>query len=171
MHSARRGVGSAGYELALAKEDFKFSVAHFAIFGADRAERLHGHNYTVQVRVSGDSTDELGLLLNLEELKKQIRAICASLDGKTLVPRDCSLLRVKSDDRRVEVTFNERCYRLPIEDTLLLPIVNTSIEELALYIWCKLAPGLQASRATDLSVEVEETPGQSCVYHAGLRKC
>ncbi len=166
MHSALRGVGSAGYELALAKEDFKFSAAHFTIFGADRAELLHGHNYTVRVRVSGDSTDELGLLLNLEELKKQIRAICASLDGKTLVPGDCSLLRVKSDDRSVEVTFNERCYRLPMEDTLLLPIANTSIEELALYVWRKLAPGLKASRATDLSVEVEETPGQSGVYHS-----
>ncbi len=168
MVEARQGDGSASYELVLAKEDFKFSVAHFTVFAADRSEHLHGHNYTVRVRVSGGSTDELGLLLNLEQLKKEIRALCASLDGKTLVPCECSLVRVENDDRKVEVTFNERHYSLPTEDVVLLPIANTSIEELALYLWRELAPGLQESRATDLSVEVEETAGQSCLYRCTL---
>ena len=35
------------FSIRLAKEDFKFSVAHFTIFGPGHAEPLHGHNYNV----------------------------------------------------------------------------------------------------------------------------
>ena len=157
------------YELVLAKEDFKFSVAHFTIFGPTRAETLHGHNYVVRVRVAGERTDELGLLIDLEELKKEVRGICHRLDGKTLVPSECSLLRVESDEEKVELQFGDRQYRVPARDTVLLPVANTSIEELALYIWKSLAPGIDDGRAGELTVEVEETPGQSCIYRASLK--
>ncbi len=157
-----------GYQVVLTKEDFKFSVAHFTVFGADRAERLHGHNYRVSVFLAGKSTDSLGLLVNLEDLKQVIRRICADLDGKTLVPTDCSLLQVTRDAGRIDVCFGVRQYRFPEEDALLLPIVNTSIEELAFYIWKELAPSLDTSRVTELIVEVGETKGQSCRYGAAL---
>jgi 6-pyruvoyl-tetrahydropterin synthase len=50
------------FHIELAKEDFKFSAAHFTLFGPDAAERLHGHNYRVTVAVEGEELDARGLL-------------------------------------------------------------------------------------------------------------
>ena len=158
----------ASYKIRLAKEDFKFSVAHFTIFGPDCAERLHGHNYRIIVEVAGPTIDELGLLIDLGPLKKSIRSLCATLDGKTLLPESCPLLEVVRDEGRIDVRFEDRSYSFPDEDTLLLPILNTTLEELALYSWKKLAAVLDRSQVFELSVEVAETPGQSCQYSSPL---
>ena len=52
------------WTLALAKEDFKFSVAHFTLFGPERAETLHGHNYRVAIELTGPALDAAGLLVD-----------------------------------------------------------------------------------------------------------
>ncbi|MEE2775612.1 MAG: 6-carboxytetrahydropterin synthase [Acidobacteriota bacterium] len=161
---------SAGpsYEIVLTKEDFKFSVAHFTVFGPTTAEVLHGHNYSVSVRVAGESTDNLGLLLDLSAFKTEIRRVCGSLDSRTLVPTECPLVEVGAAADAVDVRFGDLAYRLASESVVLLPIRNTSIEELALYFWQQLAPSLSGTRARGLSVEVAETAGQSCAYVAPL---
>src|SRR5215207_3131678 len=74
------------FRIVLAKEDFKFSAAHFTLFSGGRAELLHGHNYRVQVELSGSELDEEGLLVDLESFKKRLRGICAGLDSRTLRP-------------------------------------------------------------------------------------
>lgn len=156
------------YEMVVAKEDFKFAVAHFTVFGPGVAELLHGHNYKVRVKVSGAETDELGLLLDLRGLKSEIRRICASLDEKTLIPTACPLVTVNRDDGQVRVRFGELGYSLAERSVVLLDLRNTSIEELALYVWRELAPILAGTRGRRLEVEVAETPGQSCNYAADL---
>ena len=65
---------SASFTIRLAKEDFKFSVAHFTIFGAKSAEPLHGHNYRLALEVEGEGVDEHGLLADCARLKRA----CAS---------------------------------------------------------------------------------------------
>jgi 6-pyruvoyltetrahydropterin/6-carboxytetrahydropterin synthase len=160
--------GGPGFVLRLAKEDFKFSVAHFTVFSDTVAEHLHGHNYRVRVEIAGDSLDRLGLLMDLRGVKAEIRRLCAELDSKTLVPERCALVAVAPSDDGVEVRFGARVYRLPRPDVRLLPIRNTSIEELALWFWRELEPSLAGGRVTELRVEVEETAGQSCVYAARL---
>ncbi|MDX1382473.1 MAG: 6-carboxytetrahydropterin synthase [Thermoanaerobaculia bacterium] len=161
-------VSGESYEMVLAKEDFKFSVAHFTVFSASEAEVLHGHNYRVRVRVAGDGTDELGLMLDLRELKTEIRRVCASLDAMTLVPTRCSLVAVDRADGRVRVRFGELDYDLPEACVVALDLLNTSIEELARYVWDELAPTLAGTRGVRLAVDVEETAGQSCTYAADL---
>src|ERR1700733_13558481 len=41
----RRMRAMVRYRMVLAKEDFKFSSAHFTLFADGSAELLHGHNY------------------------------------------------------------------------------------------------------------------------------
>lgn len=156
------------YEMVLAKEDFKFAVAHFTVFGPAVAEVLHGHNYTVRVKVAGSETDELGLLLDLRNLKSAIRRVCGHLDEKTLVPTECPLVTVSRADGKVCVQFGDLEYSLAEESVVLLALRNTSIEELAFYVWRELAPTLTGTRGQRLEVEVAETPGQSCNYVAQL---
>jgi 6-pyruvoyltetrahydropterin/6-carboxytetrahydropterin synthase len=154
--------------LRLAKEDFKFSVAHFTVFSDTIAEELHGHNYRVRVEIGGAGTDSQGLLMDLRGLKAQIRRLCGELDSRTLLPERSQLVRVTAGGGGYEVRYGERLYRLPAADVRVLPIRNTSIEELAAWFWRELRPTLVGSAITELRVEVEETAGQSCVYSASL---
>ena len=156
------------FVLRLAKEDFKFSVAHFTVFSDTVAEELHGHNYRVRVEIAGAGTDAHGLLMDLRGVKAEIRRLCGELDSKTLLPERSTLVRVTAVDGGYEVRYGERLYRLPAADVRLLPIRNTSIEELAAWFWRMLRPSLDGSAITELRVEVEETAGQSCVYSASL---
>jgi 6-pyruvoyltetrahydropterin/6-carboxytetrahydropterin synthase len=156
------------YRMVLAKEDFKFSAAHFTLFGDGRAELLHGHNYRVRVELAGRDLDGEGLLVDIESFKRSLRSLCARLDSRTLIPADSPRLRWTRQGDAIEVAFGLRSYRFPAEDTLLLPLANTSIELLARMLWQDLAPHLVGSRVEALAVAVEETAGQQCWYEGAL---
>lgn len=156
------------YRMVLAKEDFKFSAAHFTLFGDGRAELLHGHNYRVRVELAGGGLDGEGLLVDIESFKRALRSLCARLDSRTLIPADSPRLRWSRVGESLEVAFGPRSYRFPAEDALLLPIANTSIELLARMFWHDLAPHLAGSRVDTLAVAVEETAGQQCWYEGAL---
>jgi 6-pyruvoyltetrahydropterin/6-carboxytetrahydropterin synthase len=156
------------YRMVLAKEDFKFSAAHFTLFGDGRAELLHGHNYRVRVELAGGELDGEGLLVDLESFKRELRALCARLDSRTLIPSLSPRLEWVRDEGGIEVRFGERTYRFPAADVLLLPLANTSIELLARSLWSDLAHHLAGSRVRSLAVSVEETAGQECWYEEAL---
>ena len=152
----------------LAKEDFKFSAAHFTLFPDGSSELLHGHNYQVAVELCGETLDEYGLLCDFAALKVEIRRLCAGLDSRTLIPSLSAELEVRSEGDSVEVGYRERLYRIPLQDVLLLELENTSIELMAVMLWQDLAPRLQESRVTRLGISVAETAGQSCWYRAAI---
>jgi 6-pyruvoyltetrahydropterin/6-carboxytetrahydropterin synthase len=156
------------YRMVLAKEDFKFAAAHFTLLPGGEAELLHGHNYRVQVELAGGELDVEGLLVDLEQFKRVLRALCRRLDARTLLPAESTRLRCTPAGDAVEVRLGERSYRFPAADTLLLPLANTSIELLARLFWGELAPHLRGSRLDSLAVSIEETSGQRCIYEAPL---
>jgi 6-pyruvoyltetrahydropterin/6-carboxytetrahydropterin synthase len=158
------------FTLRFAKADFKFSVAHFTLFSASEAEPLHGHNYRVRVEVSGAATDERGLLAASDTIKRQVRALCAGLDDRVLIPARSPLLRIEEKAGAVEVDFAARSYRFPAGEVALLPLVNVTMELLARMLWERLGAELVAplTPLSALAVEVEETEGQSCRYSAPL---
>ncbi len=156
------------YRFVLAKEDFKFSAAHFTLFADGRAELLHGHNYRVRVELAGSDLDAEGLLLDIESFKRELRQLCSRLDSRTLIPGESRRLRWTRQGDAVEVRCGERSYRFPAEDTLLLPLANTSIELLARMLWQDLAPHLAGSRVEAMGVSVEESAGQRCWYEERL---
>ncbi len=156
------------FAITLAKEDFKFSCGHFTVFGPDRAELLHGHNYQVRLELVGTALDDNDLLFEFPRIKPLIRRLCSRLDSRTLVPTASPHLSVVDADGSVEVTFRGRRYRLPSEDAVLLPLANTSIEALARMLWRQLAGELELPRVETLGVGVFETPGQGCWYRAPL---
>lgn len=156
------------YTLILAKEDFKFSSAHFTLFGRATAEQLHGHNYQVGVELSGSELDNDGLLADFPSVKSTIRAFCERLDSKTLIPGESPHLEVREEGGGVEVAFDDRFYRFPSDDVLILPLVNTTIEVFAKMLWDELVEGVAMPYIEILGVEVGETAGQSCWYRAPL---
>lgn len=126
------------YTLELAKEDFKFSCAHFTLFGAQEAELLHGHNYQVAVEIVGRHLDHEGMLASFLEVKNAVRAACRRLDSLTLIPAHSHHLQISESPGGVEVRFHDRRYVFPEKDVLLLPIANTSVELFARMLWQEL---------------------------------
>jgi 6-pyruvoyltetrahydropterin/6-carboxytetrahydropterin synthase len=161
-------VAAGRFRIVLAKEDFKFSAAHFTLFADGRAETLHGHNYRVRVELGGAALDELGLLADLESCKRTVRRLCRQLDSRTLLPTTSERLRCTRQGERVEVRFDQRHYSFPLADVVLLSLANTSIELLALLFWRDLAPELRDAHVDVLAVAVEESAGQSCWYEAPI---
>lgn len=155
-------------QLRLAKEDFAFAAAHFTLFADQPAERLHGHNYRVRVELSGTELDEHGFLLPVAEIKTRIRAVCATLDERVLIPEKSPALELRREGDAIAVSFGARPYRFPRSEVTLLPLPNVTIEALAQHVWTELAPALAGSRVRRLRVEVEETAGQSAAYEAEL---
>src|SRR5688572_228045 len=113
---------SPSFTLRLAKQDFKFSVAHFTIFAGDRAEPLHGHNYRLALELEGASAGEYGLLADCDDWKRAARAVCAALDDKVLVAAASPHVRCSEEAGDLVVAFAGRSYRFPQGETLRLPL-------------------------------------------------
>jgi 6-pyruvoyltetrahydropterin/6-carboxytetrahydropterin synthase len=156
------------WSIEIDKEYLKFSAAHFLIFPDGSAERLHGHNYRVFVEVDA-RLSRFGLVLDFKEIKPVIRQLVDSLDEHWILPGEHPTLRIERlPDGSYEVGYQERVYRAPAEDVIVLPINNTSAENFATWIGRELVRRL-AERFADvhvrlLTVKVEETPGQRGIY-------
>lgn len=57
-----------------------FSAAHFLTHCAGKCERLHGHNWTVQVCVRGSQLTEAGLLVDFHDLKAALKKVLEPMD-------------------------------------------------------------------------------------------
>lgn len=154
-----------GFLVELAKEDFKFSAAHFTIFSPAEAEPLHGHNYRLTVSLRGEALDERDFLVEFSPVKRAIRRLCAELDESVLLPAHSPDLEIRrSGDGTVTVTFADRIYTLPEPEVRLLPIKNVTVEALARWCWRRLVDALDLTGVESLEVAVGETPGQRAAF-------
>ncbi len=137
------------------------------IFENGSREPLHGHNYRVMVK---GETPELkaDMVFDFLDIKPIVREVCNSLDHKLLIPRDCPRLRIDCTEKNTVITTpDESIFSIPTSDVLLLPIVNSSAELLAVYLAQEIRRLVFERHGfcfATLEVEVEETPGQSAVY-------
>ena len=156
------------WSIQIDKEYLRFSAAHFLIFPDGSAERLHGHNYRVYLEVEGALTRH-GLVLDFKRVKPVVRELLDALDEHWLLPGEHEELRASERaDGVIEVRYRERYYAAPREDVIVLPINNTSAENLATWVGRELRARLRA-RFPDadlraMRVAVEETAGQRGVW-------
>ena len=162
-------MGTERWAIHMHKEYFKFSCAHFLIFPDGSKERLHGHNYHVDAEIEGRLTDR-GLVIDFTLVKPMIRALCDSLDERWLVPSEHPELELTPrGDGHTEVSYRDCRYLAPTEEILVLPINNTSAENLASWIGRELVERIGdkfgKTQIQKLRLSVSETPGQWGVYH------
>jgi 6-pyruvoyltetrahydropterin/6-carboxytetrahydropterin synthase len=154
------------YTIHLAKEPFKFSCSHFTILAKDRAERLHGHNYQVRVRIEVTKVDrDLGLAFDFNQAKPLIRAFCEELDERILIPKDSPYLKIEKLEAQIKISFAGKSYSFPETDCALLPLVNITAEELS-RLACErfLSEFKSLPHWSAIEVDIEETRGQSVSY-------
>jgi 6-pyruvoyltetrahydropterin/6-carboxytetrahydropterin synthase len=143
-----------------------FCSGHFISYEGDKCERLHGHNYRTAVEVEG-KLDDNQYVFDFIALKHRTKEITDELDHRMLLPLRNPHIQVEREGDSVRVRYRDRLWVFPLDDCVLLPIVNTTAEELARYIASRLRLSLQERhRFTPevLRVEVEEGPGQSARY-------
>ena len=155
--------------LSVAKEDFKFSAAHFIVHSASR-ERLHGHNYRVAVDVRGQMlADGSGYLVDFAVVKRATREVCAALDERFLCPARNPHLAVTRGADGESISLRAACdgalFVLPAADVVMLPVPNITVEALANELACRIlshaALAEHIGRAiVQFTVAVTETPGQ-----------
>ena len=161
------------FSIHVAKENLKFSAAHFIAYPGFR-EPLHGHNYQVGIRVEG-RLGGTGYVLDFGLVKQLTREIVGRIDEHTIVPAQSDCLTIERDaDDRVRVCYERDEFVFPARDVCLLPIVHSSAEELARYIWGQLHAALEARSALgdvlELEVSVAEGPGQAAIYREAVNK-
>ena len=61
-----------------------FAAAHQLTMVGAKCENMHGHNWKIEVYVSGEKTDAAGVLVDFGVIKKHVREIMSMLDHKYL---------------------------------------------------------------------------------------
>ena len=160
----------ADFSIHVAKENLKFSAAHFIAYPGFR-EPLHGHNYQVGIKVEG-SLGDTGYVLDFGLIKKLTRQIVERLDEHTIIPSKSDCLEIRQQDGHVTVTYEGDSFVFPAADVALLPIMHSSAEELARFIWTELRGELARHNAladvSAMEVSVAEGPGQAAIYREEL---
>jgi 6-pyruvoyltetrahydropterin/6-carboxytetrahydropterin synthase len=156
------------WHIFLEKEYFKFSCAHFLIFPDGSKERLHGHNYRVAVEIEGKLSDE-GLVIDFLDAKPVVRDLCDSLDEHWLLPGEHPELKIDhQSDGHTSIVYRHERYLVPTPEVIVLPISNTSVENLATWFGReldgRLAERFSRGRVRRLRVAISETPGQRGVF-------
>jgi len=163
---------SGAYRVRVTKDYLTFASAHFITFQGHRCEALHGHNYRVAVEVEGALDPECQFVVDFGILKSTLRRLVESLDHRVLLPTKNSKLSLREDADRITVDYlGATTYVFPARDCVLLPIANTTAEELAAYFVDKVLEELHRQGYADLDaveIEVEESFGQSASYRTRL---
>ncbi|MCM8761731.1 MAG: 6-carboxytetrahydropterin synthase QueD [Candidatus Omnitrophica bacterium] len=116
------------------KVEETFSSAHHLRNYRGKCERVHGHNWKVEVYVIGDNLDEDGLLIDFAILKDKLKDILGALDH-----RDLNTIHF----------FRKR---------------NPTSESLSLYIYEKMTEKLKEYSVRVKRVTVWENEKQSASY-------
>jgi 6-pyruvoyltetrahydropterin/6-carboxytetrahydropterin synthase len=62
----------------------KFAAAHQLTMVGAKCENMHGHNWKIEVCVTGEKLDDGGVVLDFGEIKKHVADIMSVLDHKYL---------------------------------------------------------------------------------------
>jgi 6-pyruvoyl tetrahydropterin synthase/QueD family protein len=161
---------ASSFSIHVAKENLKFSAAHFIAYPGFR-EALHGHNYQVGVRVDGELMGT-GYVLDFGLIKRLVREIVGRLDEHTIIPELSDCLTIDSRGASIAVRYEADDFLIPAKDCVLLPIVHSSAEELARYIWGELHAMLERDNALSgvvaIEISVAEGPGQAATFRRAI---
>jgi len=148
----------------LEKENIGFSAAHF-IVGHEKCAHLHGHNWKVGVSINGEP-DKRGLVVDFIKLKKKVDEICNRYDHRLLLPdKNPELRREGSSEVKTLINVHGNEFGFPSKDVVWLPIINTTVEEIARVIANELAESLTEFKNIEkIIIEVEESPGHSACF-------
>ena len=61
-----------------------FSASHMLREYAGKCARMHGHNWDIIVEISGEKLNDIGILVDFKDLKKEMNRVAEELDHTVL---------------------------------------------------------------------------------------
>ncbi len=83
-----------------------FAAAHQLTMVAEKCENLHGHNWKIEVCVTGEELNSAGVLMDFGVFKAQVAEIIGDLDHKFL--NDLDWLKEAPSSERIAVYIARR---------------------------------------------------------------
>jgi 6-pyruvoyl-tetrahydropterin synthase len=145
---------------------FAFSAAHAGLHDGE-FEPLHGHSFTVTLRLHGEP-DETGMVCDFTDAKNALAAVIAPLKRRTLMPASPPGGRCDHDGNQVVIECGTKRYGLPAGDVVLLPVPNTTTEHIAAWLLAGLVPLLGAPGLRLAELTLAEAPDTSATVAARL---
>lgn len=145
--------------LYIDKESHKFSAAHYTIFSATERERLHGHNYSVSVKIVAPMGHN-GFSADYNVYKNRIAALCDELDEYTLLAGESPYQHILEESTCYRVRYADEEMQFLRSDTLVLPIRNATVEEFSRYLLQRLLQDSAGDDLREVELCVASGPGQ-----------
>lgn len=149
----------------LEKEEFIFAAAHFITYDGDVCEPIHGHNYGVYAELRGP-LDENHYVVDFIAARKLLRGLLDQLDHHVMLPLHHPMIQLEVNEREVTARFRERRWVFPRNECALLPVANTTAEEVAAWVGRALRDGLleQGVALASVTLGIDECHGQWGVW-------
>ena len=90
-----------------------FSSAHFLPNYKGKCENLHGHNWKVEVTVSGKELDASGMVIDFSDLKRLTGEVLEELDHKNLNDLDYFKKHSPSSEEIAKYIFDRLTAKIP----------------------------------------------------------
>ena len=150
------------YDLFLDRDYLTFSCAHFVI-GEHFHEALHGHNYNILVNVYGTQGKD-NMVINFHEIKRILKPLVDTIDHHILIPTKNRFVNLieKGEQLVLQVPHIGKEYEFPKSDVVMLPIENTTVEEMSHYFVKMLAKNkeMKQGNISQVTVTIYEYEGQ-----------
>ena len=135
------------------------SCAHFIEVGGS-FETLHGHNLSISAVAEGGGED--GIVMDFRELENLLSQVVSNLDHRLLVPRDNPSIETSEREGYTEIRAAGKRYLVPTCDIVLLPLANSTTEEIGGWIYSEIS-GMLPENVTLRSITVQEMEGKSAI--------
>lgn len=145
--------------LYIDKESHKFSAAHYTIFSATERERLHGHNYSVSVRIVAPLGGN-GFSADYNVYKTRLKSLCDELDEYLLLAGQSPHQQVEKMGACYRVRFAAEEMLFLQSDTQVLPICNATVEEFSHLLLQRFLRASEGEELREVELCVASGPGQ-----------
>jgi 6-pyruvoyltetrahydropterin/6-carboxytetrahydropterin synthase len=141
------------------RRGFSFSACHM-IPGHEKCGRLHGHTYTVNLKIDGEA-DESGMVLDFGNVKKVLKKILEELDHEVIVPKDRPEFVVEKTDDSVRIVVGDKFYIFPEEDLFFMEVNAPTAEYMAAWMLERFIEILEPkSNVSEIALGLDEGWGQ-----------
>ncbi|WP_280387727.1 6-pyruvoyl trahydropterin synthase family protein [Nocardia wallacei] len=157
-------ITSGATTVEIGGSEFRFPAAHTG-WHAGEFEPLHGHTYIPVLRLAGGVGKD-GMVADFSAVKVLLRDAITPLRRRVLLAADCPGVSIEHVDDTVRVASPSKRYVFPAGDTVVLPITNTSTEQLAAYLLDQIVPALVGHQIDCAELELAEAPGTAAIVRA-----
>ena len=125
-----------------------FSASHFIVFENGFCEPLHGHNFHVEATLDAP-LNEAGYAVDFLAVDQALKSILKPWRERLLLPGKNSDFAIERNGSQFEISYTQPdgsplFWSIPAEHCVILDVVNTTAELLALTIakrlWNRLSP-------------------------------